>query len=263
MKSGFIFDVDGVLVDTPHEQAWRESFQNLFETKPHWKKLLQNANYAPEKFSTDLYRTQISGKTRYEGAQAVLDYFSVPDPDGTLLDEYCRAKQQLVLTKIETGDFKVFDDALLFLMNAKARGAKLVAASSSKNATPLLEKINILRFAETNKLDFPFLNRSTTLLSLFDGNVCGIDLEKGKPEPEIFMKAAESIRLSPAQCLVVEDAVSGVQAAINGGFFCIGIARLNDEKELRDAGAHIVTDDLRTVFSSVFECRWNQYLERN
>jgi beta-phosphoglucomutase-like phosphatase (HAD superfamily) len=253
MKQGFIFDIDGVIVDSPHEQAWRESFQMLFEIHPQLKNQLHRITYSSEKFTTELYRTKISGRPRKEGAKAVLDHFNINDPNGKLLEEYCDVKQQMVISKIEKGEFKTFDDALLFLLETKLRGGKLAAASSSKNATPLLEKIDITRFAQKNNLQFSFLNNSTTLLSVFDGNVCGIDLKKGKPNPEIFLKAAGSIKLLPEQCLVVEDAVSGVRAAIDGGFFCIGISRLNDAEELRSAGANIVTDDLRTIFKKIFK----------
>jgi beta-phosphoglucomutase-like phosphatase (HAD superfamily) len=74
-----------------------------------------------------------------------------------------------------------------------------------------------------------------------------LDLHQGKPSPEIFIKAAESIRLNPEDCVVIEDAVSGVKAAVNGNFYCIGIARLNNEAELKLAGAQLITNDLKSI----------------
>ena len=90
------------------------------------------------------------------------------------------------------------------------------------------------------------------MLSLFDGNVCGINVTKGKPDPEIFLKAAESVNLKSEECCVIEDAISGVQAAVQGNFFCIGVARHNDEEELRKNGAHIVTNDLCSIIEKIF-----------
>ena len=250
---GFIFDIDGVIADTPHEAAWKESIQLLFFEKDNWKKIKPETNYSPEKFTTDLYREEVSGKPRIEGARSVLKYFNIPDPHEEYLKEYYEFKQEIFLQKIEQGVFKVYDDAIMFLLSAKYLGGKLAAASSSKNANLILEKINMFELASKHNLKFDFINEQTNLLKLFDGNVCGIDTGKGKPEPGIFLEAAKSLNLSPDNCLVVEDAVNGVQAANAGGFFCIGIARLNNESELKNANADIVTNDLRKIFGEVFD----------
>ena len=55
-KKGFIFDVDGVIADTPHESAWRESLQTLIENRDNWKKDLRGSSYSPGKFTTELYQ---------------------------------------------------------------------------------------------------------------------------------------------------------------------------------------------------------------
>ena len=128
-----------------------------------------------------------------------------------------------------------------------------MAASSSKNANLILERVNIFQFLKKNNLKPDFIDEKTTLLKLFDGNVCGIDAGKGKPSPEIFLKAADSVGLPSDDCAVVEDAVNGVKAAKAGNFFCIGIARLNNEKELEKANADIVTNDLRRIFGKIFD----------
>lgn len=252
-KKGFIFDVDGVIADTPHEEAWKESLFILFNEKDNWKQILPETNYSPERFSTDLYREEISGKPRNDGARSALKFFNVSDPDEIYLNEYCAFKQEIFLRKIERGEFKVYDDAILFLLESKKRGGKLAAASSSKNANKILNRIDIYKFSQKNNYKSNFINEGTNLLHLFDGNVCGIDLSKGKPDPEIFSKAAQSIKLIPSDCLVVEDAVNGVQAAKAGNFFCIGIARLNNENELKKANADIVTNDLYKLFKDIFE----------
>jgi beta-phosphoglucomutase len=82
MTTGFrgaIFDVDGVLVDSPHEQAWREGLRQLMENE--WSDIQGQSSYAPEKFTPEVYQKEMSGKPRFAGAQAVLEYFGVPDAE--------------------------------------------------------------------------------------------------------------------------------------------------------------------------------------
>ena len=253
MFNGIIFDVDGVIADTPHEEAWRDSLHLLFEEQENWKKALPDSTYSRDRFTTEVYQEIISGKPRTEGAKETLKYFGISDPFNNLLSEYCEFKQKVFLDKISKGCFKVFEDAIMFLLTVKSEGAKIAAASSSKNANQILEKIDIQGFINKNNLKFRISQNSTSLLSLFDGNVCGIDLEEGKPNPEIFLKAALSIALKPEECAVVEDAVSGVKAAVAGNFYCIGIARLENENELIQAGADFVTNDLTKAIDAVLQ----------
>jgi beta-phosphoglucomutase-like phosphatase (HAD superfamily) len=79
---------------------------------------------------------------------------------------------------------------------------------------------------------------------MFDANVCGRDFARGKPDPEIFLAAAEGLQLSPEVCVVVEDAPSGVLAAKAGGMACVGVARLGDQLLLKSAGADWVVTSL-------------------
>ena len=74
---GAIFDVDGVLVDSPHERAWREALKELMETK--WSDVQPQTSYSPERFTPQVYQQVMSGKPRFSGAQAALEYFGVPD----------------------------------------------------------------------------------------------------------------------------------------------------------------------------------------
>src|SRR5690348_2945366 len=83
-----------------------------------------------------------------------------------------------------------------------------------------------------------------TLLSIFDANLSGRDVPRGKPDPAIFLLAAEALGVPPSQCLVVEDAPAGIEAARAGGMAALGIARLGDEALLRAAGADLVVTNL-------------------
>jgi beta-phosphoglucomutase-like phosphatase (HAD superfamily) len=102
-------------------------------------------------------------------------------------------------------------------------------------------------FAEAEGVRAPFVRAGTTLLDLFDANVCGADLPRGKPDPEIFLAAARAIGVAPERSLVVEDAPSGVQAAKAGGMAALGVARHGDQALLAAAGADRVVESLDEV----------------
>src|SRR5436853_2702890 len=138
---GAIFDVDGVLVDSPHERAWRESLQRLMEGP--WRDIAAQTRYAPERYTTEVYQAYVAGKPREAGAQAALEYFGIPDPDGSRLRAYCDTKQAYLITLIERGEVVAFDDALSFLLALKDAGVRIAAASSSKNANMFLRKVMV------------------------------------------------------------------------------------------------------------------------
>ena len=87
------------------------------------------------------------------------------------------------------------------------------------------------------------LHSDQTLLEAFRVNVCGRDLRRGKPDPEIFLLAASELAVRPSQCFVVEDAPAGIEAARAGGMMALAIARLGDEALLEAAGAHLVVSE--------------------
>ena len=72
---GVVFDVDGVLVDSPHERAWRETLERLMDGE--WSGIRDRTSYAPERFSGDVYQRVVAGKPRLDGARAALDHFGV------------------------------------------------------------------------------------------------------------------------------------------------------------------------------------------
>lgn len=242
MAEAFIFDVDGVLVDSPHERAWGDTLHDLLRTE--WPELIQPAGYSPEQYTSEVYQRVVAGKPRQEGAAALLAHFRVPDPDGARMRLLCDRKQDMIVRLIEAGSFRAFDDALRLLLRAKSAGAMLAAASSSKNANAMMSKVDLAAFAERCGLSGVRLSPGTMLLDVFDANVCGREFARGKPHPEIFLTAAEMLGKRPESCVVVEDAPSGVQAAKAGGMLCIGIARNKDEHLLKAANADWVLTSL-------------------
>jgi beta-phosphoglucomutase len=85
------------------------------------------------------------------------------------------------------------------------------------------------------------------LLDIFAADVCGRDLRQGKPNPEIFLLAASELHVAPAQCVVVEDAPAGIEAARAGNMAALGVARHNDAALLLAAGADLVVTSLDEV----------------
>ncbi len=241
---GAIFDVDGVLVDSPHEQAWREGLQQLMGNE--WAVVRDQTSYAPEKFTPEVYQRVMSGKPRYAGARAVLEYFGVPEPE-ELAREYGDRKQVMIVELIEAGRFHAYPDALRFVLAIKDAGLRIAAASSSKNANAFLERIRLDEFAREEDLSYDFVRPGYTLLDILDANVSGRDFEQGKPHPEIFLTAADEAGLSPEEAFVVEDAANGVQAAKAGNMAALGLARADDEELLVDANADLVVTSLDDV----------------
>ncbi len=181
-----------------------------------------------------------------EGALAALKHFGVPDPE-TRVDTYADRKQEMVVELIEAGKFSAYPDALRFLLAVKDAGIAVAAASSSRNAGLFLRQIRLDEFAEQEGLGYDWIEPGLTLLAAFDVDISGRHFERGKPHPEIFLTAAQELGVDPASAFVVEDAVSGVQAAKAGDFAALGVARHDDEAILADADADIVVSTLDDI----------------
>ena len=241
---GSIFDVDGVLVDSPHEKAWRESLRELMESS--WRGIRDRTTWSPDAFTSHIYQQYVSGKPRMSGARAALDYFHVPDAENRVA-EYARLKQEMVVHLIQAGDFTAYPDALRFVIATKDAGMLIADASSSKNAGLFLRQIRLDTFAQEQGISSPTLRPGLTLLDYFDADVSGRDFAHGKPDPEIFLTAARELGVEPRHAMVIEDASAGVQAAKAGDMAAIGIARADDADLLAAAGADLVVTTLDDV----------------
>jgi len=209
-----IFDVDGVILDSPHEQAWRAALAGFAD---------------PARFTTAFYQRVVAGKPRADGALAALTELGVLNAAARSID-YARQKQALMETLIAAGSFTVYPDALRAVQRFAAAGYALAVASSSKNAQAMLARITA--------------GPGRTLAAMFSVSICGRDLPRGKPDPAIFLLAAAEADAEPGTCLVVEDAPAGILAAKAGGMAALGIARHDDAAPLRLAGADLVLADL-------------------
>ena len=212
-----IFDVDGVLLASPHERAWREALEGFAE---------------PDRFTTAMYQADVAGKPRLAGARAALEALGVPDAARQAVT-YAERKQERLEELVHAGAVAAFPDALRLVQALAALGWPMAVASSSKNANGMMRAIR--------------LESGRTLFDLFGVNVCGRDLRQGKPNPEIFLLAAAELRIAPAHCFVAEDAPAGIEAAKAGGMTGLGVARLGFAGPLRAVGADLVVTSLDEV----------------
>jgi beta-phosphoglucomutase len=241
--TGAIFDIDGVMVNSPHEQAWSDSLDELMTNE--WADIRDETTYSPDAFDT-VYQQVMSGKPRFAGAQAALEYFGVPDAE-TRAKTYGDHKQEMVVKLIEAGQFNAYPDALRFIIAVKDAGIKVAAASSSKNAKLFLRQIRLDTFAAENGIASEHVTDGLSLLEFFDADISGRDFAQGKPHPEIFLTGAAELGVPPAESFVVEDAVSGVQAAKAGGMAALAISRADDEALLAAAEPTVLVTSLDQI----------------
>jgi beta-phosphoglucomutase len=212
-----IFDVDGVLLASPHEQAWREALDGIADQA---------------RFTTAVYQAEVAGKPRETGALAALRVLGVADAE-RLVPTYAARKQERLEDLIHAGAVANFPDALRFVDALLALGWRLAVASSSKNANAMMQPV--------------VLPSGAHLLDAFGANVCGRDVAHGKPAPDLFLLAASTLGVLPAQCMVIEDAPAGITAARDGGMAALGVARYHDAALLHAAGADCVVTSLDDV----------------
>ncbi|MBW2662166.1 MAG: beta-phosphoglucomutase family hydrolase [Deltaproteobacteria bacterium] len=245
---GVIFDLDGVITGTArvHALAWESMFNDFL--KKNAKK--ENIPFVP--FDSDYdYLQYVDGKPRPEGVKSFLEsrgielsFGELDDPPDS--DTICGMgnRKNLDFQKMlrrEGPD--VFESSVKFVKCLKKKGIKVGVASSSRNCRLILQLAGIEDLFETR----------------VDGEVsCELNL-KGKPDPDIFVTAARNLGLMPGECMVVEDAISGVKAGRNGNFgLTLGIARSIDGEILCCNGADMVVRDLGEISIKDIE-NWFKY----
>ena len=186
---GIIFDLDGVICSTDeyHFSAW--------------KKLADEIGAVG--FSRDDNLRQ-RGVSRMESLEVVLEKTEkkYTYEEKVALAERKNGYYKEMLKEMNEGDLS--DEVKNTLLSLRTEGVKLAIGSSSKNARFILERLGLRDFFD----------------AVSDGN----NITRSKPDPEVFLKAAEFLGLEPADCLVVEDAQAGIDAAVSGGFDSAGIS---------------------------------------
>ncbi|NTV05918.1 MAG: HAD-IA family hydrolase [Chlorobiaceae bacterium] len=234
---GAIFDLDGVITGTAkvHSLAWESMFNYFLKNYAE----LNNESYFPFDPAHD-YHKYVDGKPRMEGVKSFLASRDIELPYGELddipeKDTICglgNRKNSLFTEILIKEGPEVYTSSVDLINVLISKGIKIGIASSSRNCQLILKLAKLEHLFETR----------------VDGEV-SIDLGlKGKPNPDIFIVAAQNLGLEPHECVVVEDAISGVQAGSRGNFgLVLGIARDIEGSKLREQGADIVVGDLGEI----------------
>ena len=186
-----IFDLDGVLVDTAkyHYLAWRSLADEL------------GFDFTAEQ------NEALKGVSRMKSLELLLGFGGMADRfTEKEKEEMAEKKNQIYVEEISRlKKEELFDGVLELFSELKKRGIKIALGSASKNAPLILEKLDIKRY--------------------FDDIVDGTNVSKAKPDPEVFVKAAEDLRIPCGACVVFEDSAAGIQAAKTAGMKAVGIGK--------------------------------------
>lgn len=189
--NGIIFDLDGVIcfTDEYHYLAWKEM-----------------ANGMGIYFDREI-NNRLRGVSRMASLEIILERYEGPALSQAEKDGLAAQKNDIyrnLLGRMTPADLPV--EVKETLDGLRARGMKLAIGSSSKNAPFILERIGLAGYFD----------------AISDGN----NITRSKPDPEVFLKAAQFLDLKPEECIVVEDAVAGAEAGHAGGFTvaCVGDA---------------------------------------
>lgn len=190
-RKGFIFDLDGVIVDTAkyHFLAWKNLANSL------------GIDFTKEQ------NEQLKGVSRINSLEKILNWGNKTVSADEFQKLLVQKNEEYLeyITKMDENEILPNTEKILDFLIQNNQGIAL--GSASKNAVPILEKIN--------------------LLSKFECIVDGNSVIKGKPNPEVFLKAADGLQVPPAECIVFEDSIAGIQAANAADMISIGIGEQN------------------------------------
>ena len=186
-----IFDLDGVLVDTAkyHYLAWKRLAEEL------------NIEFSLQD------NERLKGVSRMQSLEIILEIGNITLDYDTKIELAEKKNIWYVeyISKLTPKD--ILPGVIGFLKSIKVDGIKIALGSASKNSMLILNKLNLTNY--------------------FDAIIDGTKVSKAKPDPEVFLKGAEALKVLPSECIVFEDAEAGVEAAINAGMYCIGIGSKN------------------------------------
>ncbi len=186
-KKGFIFDLDGVIVDTAkyHFLAWQKLAKGL------------DINF------TEKENEQLKGVSRVRSLEKILAWGNKTISDQLFQDLMGKKNEEYLGYIAEMDESEILPDVPRVLQYLKTNKQPISLGSASKNARTILERVHII--------------------SDFDAIVDGNDVSKAKPDPEVFLIAAKEINMKPEDCIVFEDSVAGVEAANAANMISIGI----------------------------------------
>jgi HAD superfamily hydrolase (TIGR01509 family) len=179
----------------------------------------------------------VDGKPRFDGVRDFLTSRGIELPEGSpdapgeadTVSWLGNRKNDLVNRVIEDIGVKPYEGSVQVIQQLRDRGFKIAVVTSSQNCETVLRAAKLDAFFEAR----------------VDGNTIQTQGLAGKPAPDTFLMAAKLLDVKPARAVVIEDAISGVQAGRNGDFgLVIGVARKGNADELKQHGAHLVVTDL-------------------
>lgn len=231
-----IFDLDGVITHTAtlHIRAWKEMFDEYLELRSE----RENEPFHP--FTEQDYYAFVDGKPRIDGILSFLDSREIELSYGNPVDSpheetihgLGNRKNVVFNQLVKTEGVTVFPSSVVLIEALKKQNVKVGVASSSKNCRNILDAVGLLEHFDVR----------------IDGGVSGELGLKGKPAPDIFTTACDRLGVEYHRTVVVEDAVSGVQAGEKGRFgLVLGVAREIDPVILLKNGADIVVRDLDEI----------------
>lgn len=235
-----LFDLDGVLTPTAdlHRDAWANLFTEYFA----------RAGVAP--YTEDDYFQHLDGRPRYDAVAALVAARGIDIPfgqpsDGPDVETACglgNRKNMLFNEMLKSAGITPYPGSVAFLDHLNDLGnVEVAVVSSSKNAVDVLEAAGLKDRFEV----------------IVDGKVAAARNIEGKPAPDTYLEAASLLGLNPEQCVVVEDAVSGVEAGRGGGFaHVIGVDRGVGKEALLENGATIVVEDLGDLLPAEAASDW-------
>ena len=232
-----LFDLDGVITDTAslHATAWKQMFDEYLKTRAQEK----GEGFRPFDIASD-YRLHVDGKPRFDGVRDFLRSRNIKLPEGNVEDPAEAAtvcglgnrKDDLVNGAMAKIGVEPYRGSVRFIHQLRRKGFKIAVVTSSQNCAAVLEAAGLDEFFKVR----------------VDGNVILAEGLRGKPAPDTFLLAARLLKVEPRRTVVLEDAISGVQAGSAGNFgLVIGIARKGNTDELTHHGAHLVVRDLEEL----------------
>lgn len=229
-----LFDLDGVITDTAnlHAACWKEMFDEYLK-----KRALENGEaFRPFDLASD-YRLYVDGKPRFDGVRDFLSSRGIQlaggDPkDPPERETVCglgNRKNALVNEAIAGNGVVAYEGSIRLIHQLRHQGFKTAVVTSSQNCAAVLKAAKLETLFEVQ----------------VDGNTIQAQHLAGKPAPDTFLMAAKLLAVAPNRAVVIEDAISGVEAGSNGNFgLVIGVARKANADELQQHGAHLVINDL-------------------
>jgi beta-phosphoglucomutase family hydrolase len=229
-----LFDLDGVITNTAtlHATCWKQMFDEYLRRRAEQS----GGTFRPFDLAAD-YRLYVDGKPRFDGVRDFLHSRGIQLPEGSPddpadLETVCglgNRKNDLINDLIERIGVEPYDGTVRFIRQIRRDGFKVAVVTSSQNCAHVLKAAKLDHFFEVR----------------VDGNTIEAEGLAGKPAPDTFLMAAKLLGVEPARTVVIEDAISGVEAGSNGNFgLVIGVARKGNAEELQRHGAHLVVDDL-------------------